>query len=53
MAVELEKDNINNLEGIHQIYERLDKNLQVAKGFLLDRMDQIYDNFIQPARWNY
>lgn len=37
--VELEKDNIDNLESIHLIYERLSKNVELAKGFLLDRMD--------------
>lgn len=39
VQVELEKDNLSNLEGIHLVYERLGKNVDMAKGFLLDRMD--------------
>ena len=49
----LETDNNRNLEQIHNLYTRVNKNIDSTKDELLDKMDSIYNNFVIVSRWNY
>ena len=51
--LQLEKVNQMNMESIHNDFNNTVKNLRNAKGTLLNTMDNIYFNFIQPSRWFY
>ena len=51
--LQLERVNQMNMENVNNEYSRVSKNLRSAKGSLLNMMDNIYFNFIQPARWFY
>ena len=51
--LQLEKVNTMNMENIHNEYNNAAKQIRNAKGTLLNTMDNIYFNFIQPARWFY
>ena len=51
--LQLERVNQMNLENVNNEYTRVSTNLRSAKGTLLNMMDNIYFNFIQPARWFY
>ena len=51
--LQLERVNAMNLENVHGEYVNVVKNLRSAKGTLLNTMDNIYFNFIQPSRWFY
>ena len=51
--LQLEKVNQMNLESIHTQFNQVMVNLRSAKGSLLNTMDNIYFNFIQPSRWFY
>jgi hypothetical protein len=49
----LDQWNHETLEDIHRQYNKAKSNIQLAKHFLVEKMDNIYNNFIQPARWFY
>jgi hypothetical protein len=49
----LDQWNHETLEDIHRQYNKAKSNIQLAKHFLIEKMDNIYNNFIQPARWFY
>ncbi len=49
----LEEVNLQNVEEVSTLYNKLMKNIKNTKNFVLDRMDSIYGNFISPSRWNY
>lgn len=49
----LDQWNHETLEDIHRQYTKTKSNIQLAKHFLLEKMDNIYNNFVQPARWFY
>ena len=49
----LDQWNHETLEDIHRQYTKAKNNIQLAKHFLLEKMDNIYNNFVQPARWFY
>ena len=51
--LQLERVNQMNLENVNNEYNQVSMNLRSAKGTLLNMMDNIYFNFIQPARWFY
>lgn len=51
--LQLERVNQMNLENVNNQYTQVTKNLRSTKGTLLNTMDNIYFNFIQPARWFY
>ena len=51
--LQLERVNQMNLENVNNEYNRVTTNLRSAKGSLMNMMDNIYFNFIQPARWFY
>lgn len=51
--LQLEKVNQMNLENVNGQFTQVSKNLRSTKGTLLNTMDNIYFNFIQPARWFY
>jgi len=51
--LQLERVNQMNLENVNNEYSRVTTNLRSAKGSLMNMMDNIYFNFIQPARWFY
>jgi hypothetical protein len=51
--MQLERVNQMNLENVNNEYNQVSTNLRSAKGTLLNMMDNIYFNFIQPARWFY
>ena len=51
--LQLERVNQMNLENVNNQYTQVSKNLRSTKGTLLNTMDNIYFNFIQPARWFY
>ena len=51
--LQLERVNQMNLENVNNEYSRVSTNLRSAKGSLMNMMDNIYFNFIQPARWFY
>ena len=51
--LQLEKVNQMNLESIHTEFNQVMVNLRSAKGSLINTMDNIYFNFVQPARWFY
>ena len=45
--------NSDTLQTIHQIYLNDVQNIEKAKTLLLEQMDDIYNNFINPGRWFY
>ena len=49
----LDQWNHETLEDIHRQYNKAKSNIQLAKHFLVEKMDNIYNNSIQPARWFY
>ena len=49
----LDQWNHEVLEDVHRQYYKAKSNVQLAKHFLLEKMDNIYNNFVQPARWFY
>lgn len=49
----LDQWNHETMEDIHRQYNKAKSNIQLAKHFLVEKMDNIYNNFIQPARWFY
>ena len=49
----LDQWNHETLEDIHRQYTKAKSNVQLAKHFLIEKMDNIYNNFVQPARWFY
>ena len=49
----LDQWNHETLEDIHRQYTKAKSNIQLAKHFLIEKMDNIYNNFVQPARWFY
>lgn len=49
----LDQWNHEALDNVHRQYIKTKNNLQRVKNFLLEKMDTIYNNFVQPARWFY
>ena len=49
----LDQWNHELLEDVHRQYYKAKSNVQLAKHFLIEKMDNIYNNFVQPARWFY
>jgi hypothetical protein len=49
----LDQTNHEILEDIHRQYSKAKSNIGLAKHFLIEKMDNLYNNFIQPARWFY
>ena len=49
----LDQWNHELLEDVHRQYYKAKSNVQLAKHFLLEKMDNIYNNFVQPSRWFY
>jgi len=49
----LDQWNHELLEDVHRQYYKAKSNVELARHFLLEKMDTIYNNFIQPARWFY
>ena len=45
--------NHQTLEDVHRQYLKTKNGVNLAKNFLLEKMDSIYNNFIQPSRWFY
>lgn len=49
----LDQWNHELLEDVHRQYYKAKSNVQLAKHFLIEKMDNIYNNFVQPSRWFY
>ena len=45
--------NHQTLEDVHRQYLKTKNGVNLSKNFLVEKMDSIYNNFIQPARWFY
>ncbi len=50
---QVNKMNSDTLQTIHQVYLNDVENIEKAKTLLLEQMDDIYNNFINPGRWFY
>lgn len=49
----LDQWNHELIEDVHRQYYKAKSNVQLAKHFLIEKMDNIYNNFVQPSRWFY
>ena len=49
----LDQWNHELMEDVHRQYYKAKSNIQLAKHFLVEKMDNIYNNFVQPSRWFY
>lgn len=49
----LDQWNHELMEDVHRQYYKAKSNVQLAKHFLIEKMDNIYNNFVQPSRWFY
>ncbi len=45
--------NSDTLEEVHQVYLNDVKNIEKAKSMLMEQMDSIFNNFVNPGRWFY
>ena len=45
--------NSDSLQSLHEIYLNDVQNIEKAKTLLIEQMDDIYNNFINPGRWFY
>ena len=50
---QMNRMNSDTLQTIHEVYLNDVQNIEKAKTLLLEQMDDIYNNFINPGRWFY
>jgi hypothetical protein len=49
----LDQWNHELMEDVHRQFYKAKSNVQLAKHFLIEKMDNLYNNFVQPSRWFY